>query len=113
MRILVLTLAVLASLTACGGGDDDAITVFKSMDSRQCVGGGLSLATLQGQLTTANVEVRSAACGTSGTMVPTACGAWDGKIGVFEIPAAQVGAAAAAGFEPLSTMPTAKVTSCT
>jgi hypothetical protein len=114
MRSVVLTFAVLASLTACGGGgDEEASIVFKSMGSRQCSGGGASLATLQAQLTAANVQVRSAACGTDGLATSAVCGAPDGKIGIFEISPDQAGAAAAAGFTPLSTVATAKTIPCT
>lgn len=116
MRIVVLTLAILASLTACGGGDDEedaASKVFKSMDSLQCSGGGVSLATLQAQLAAANVQVRSAACGTNGMATPTVCGSPDGRIGIFEISPSQAGAAAAAGFTSLSTLPAAKTIPCT
>lgn len=115
MRLTVLTLAVLASLTACGGGSDDgaANKVFKSLGSRQCSGGGVSLAVLQAELAAANVQVASAACGTTGQALPTVCGGTDGKIGIFEISPTQAGAAAAAGFAPLSTEPSAKIVPCT
>lgn len=114
MRILVLTLAVLASLTACGGGEDEeaSSTVFKTMGSLQCSGGGVSLAALQAQLAAANVQVRSAACGTDGRATAAICGAPDGRIGIFEISPTQAGAAAAAGFAPLSTVATAKIIPC-
>lgn len=115
MRIVVLTLAALASLTACGGGDDEEAStqVFKSMGSLQCSGGGESLATLQAQLAAAKVQVRSAACGTNGLASPTVCGSPDGRIGIFEIAPDQAAAAAAAGFAPLSTVPTARTVPCT
>ena len=118
MRIVVLTLAVLASLatlTACGGGDDDEpdSKVFKSMGSLQCSGGGLSLTTLQAQLTAAKVQVRSGACGTDGLATATVCGSPDGRIAIFEISSAQAEAASALGFAPLSTLPTAKTIPCT
>ena len=115
MRILVLTLAALASLTACGGGEDEEAStkVFKSMGSLQCSGGGLSLSALQAQLTAANVEVRSAACGTDGVALPAICGTPDGRIGIFEISPAQAEATAAAGFKSLSAAPTAKIIPCT
>ncbi len=115
MRILVLTLAALASLTACGGGEGEEASsqVFKTMGSLQCSGGGVSLSALQAQLTAANVQVRSAACGTDGAFPPAVCGAPDGRIGIFEISPAQAEAAAAAGFKPLSTAPTAKMIACT
>lgn len=116
MRILVLTLAALASLTACGGGgekEEASTQVFKTMGSLQCSGGGVSLSALQAQLTAANVEVRSAACGTDGMFPPAVCGAPDSRIGIFEISPSQAEAAAAAGFKPLSTAPTAKIIPCT
>lgn len=114
MRIVVLAFAVLTSLTACGGGEDEeaSSSVFKSMGSLQCSGGGVSLSTLQAQLVAANVQVRSAACGTNGLATTTVCGGPDGRIGIFEISPAQAGAAAAAGFTPLSTVPTAKTIPC-
>jgi len=71
------------------------------------------LAALQAQLTAANVEVRSAACGTDGFLYPAICGVPDGRIGIFEISPAQAEAAAAAGFKPLSTAPQAQIISCT
>jgi len=114
MRILLPALAVVASLTACGGSgdDEDAIKVFKTMGSLQCTGGGVSLAALQAQLTSANVQVRFAECGTDGRPTPTVCGSSDGKIGIFEISPAQSAAASAAGFAPLSTLPGAKTAPC-
>ena len=115
MRIVVLTLAVLALLTACGGGEDEESSskVFKSMGSLQCSGGGVSLTALQAQLAAAKVQTRSAACGTDGLATSTVCGAPDGRIGIFEISPSQAGAAAAAGFAPLSTLPAAKTIPCT
>jgi hypothetical protein len=114
VRIAILTLAVLASLTACGGGGDEEAgsKVFKSMGSLQCSGGGVSLAALQAQLAAANVQARSAACGTEGLANSTVCGSPDGRIGIFEISPTQAGAAAAAGFMPLSTLPSAKTIPC-
>lgn len=116
MRTLLLPFVILTSLSACGGGDDEAengMQVYRTMGSLQCSGGGVSLATLQTQLTAAKVEVRAAACGTDGQALPTLCGTPDGKIGIFEIPPAQAAAAAAAGFMPLSTLPAAKTIPCT
>lgn len=119
MRRLLAVLAV-ASLTACGGdsGGPDietrvaGIKVFKATGSLQCSGGGLSLAALQAQLGAANVQVRSAECGTDGQPMPAVCGTPDGKIGIFEIAVGQDAAAAAAGFKPLSTLPGAKTAPC-
>ncbi len=116
MRVLVPTLAVLTSLSACGGGGEDeeaSSQVFKTMGSLQCTGGGVSLSDLQAQLTAANVQVRSAACGTDGMFPPAVCGASDTRIGIFEISPSQAEAAAAAGFKPLSTAPKARIIPCT
>ncbi|MDB5749205.1 MAG: hypothetical protein JWP72_4053 [Massilia sp.] len=114
MRMFVPTLAVLASLTACGGGEEEDASskVFKSMGTLQCSGGGVSLAALQAQLAAAKVLTRSAACGTDGLANSTVCGSPDGRIGIFEISPTQAGAAAAAGFAPLSTLPTARTIPC-
>lgn len=113
MRSFIPAFIVLATLVACGGGEDEAGTkVFKSMGSLQCSGGGVSLAALQGQLVALNVQVNSAACGTDGVAHPATCGATDGKIGIFEVSSAQTAAAAAAGFAPLSTLPSAKTIPC-
>jgi len=115
MRLLLLALAVSASLTACGGGggDESGSKVFKSMGSLQCSGGGVSLSTLQAQLVAANVQPRSAACGTDGVASAAVCGSPDGRIGIFEIAPTQLAAAAAAGFSPLSNLPAAKTVPCT
>lgn len=110
-----MALAILASLAACGGsgGDGAASTrVIKSLGSLQCSGGGVTLAALQGQLSAANVKVSAAACGTDGLAQSTVCGSPDGKIGIFDIPAEQAGAAAAAGFVAITTLPTAKAVPC-
>ena len=114
-RTISGSLLVLCSLTACGGGESPPpgkASVFKSMASVQC-GAGLSLATLQGQLSAANVPVSAATCGAAaGLAQPAVCGAADGKIGIFEIPSDKVSAAAAAGFPLLSTMPGAITIAC-
>lgn len=115
MRIVLSSVVVLATLAACGGGsgsDDPGIKVFKSMGTLQCNGGGVTLAAMQAQLTSANVQVGSAACGTSGLAVPATCGTPDGKIGIFEISSAHAGAAATAGFANLTTLPLAKTIPC-
>lgn len=118
MRMLLPVLAVVASLTACGGDEEGAdtrlagIKVFKSMESLQCGGGGVSLAALQAQLTAANIQVQSAECGNDGQPAPTVCGVPDGRIGIFDIPVGQASAADAAGFKPLTTLPGAKTIPC-
>ena len=115
MRLFIPVLAVVATLAACGGGGgaEEGTKVFKSMGALQCGSPGLSLAALQAQLAAANVQVRSAACGTDGRPVAAVCGAPDTRIGIFEIAPAQAGLAATAGFTLLSTLPAAKTVSCT
>jgi hypothetical protein len=115
MRIFVTMSMVLAALSACGGGDradDGSVSVYKYNGTVQCASGGLTLTQMQGQLTAANVQVRASACGNDGTAQPALCGAPEYRIGIFQIPAAQVSAAASAGFAPLSAKPGAKTVSC-
>jgi hypothetical protein len=113
MRSFLPIFAFMAPLVACGGGDRDAGTlVFKSLGTLQCASGGVSLAVLQDQLAAANVQAVSAACGTDGLVHTASCGSSDGKIGIFEIAPTQARAAAAAGFTPLNTLPSAKATPC-
>lgn len=114
MRFFLPALTVLAALAACGGAatEDSGAMVIKSFGSLQCSGGGTSLAALQGQLVAANVKVVVAACGTDGLARPAVCGSPDGKIGIFEISSTQADAAAAAGFVPASSVPTAKAVPC-
>jgi hypothetical protein len=115
MRIFVTMSMALAALSACGGGDsadDGSVSVYKYNGTVQCASGGLTLAQMQGQLSAASVQVRASACGTDGTVQPEVCGAPDSRIGIFQIPAAQVSAAAAAGFAPLRSKPGAKTVSC-
>lgn len=115
MRNIVTMSVVLASLSACGGGDiedNSSVSVFKYNGTVQCAGGGLTLTEMQGQLTAANVQVRAAACGTDGSVQAAVCGAPDGRIGIFQTPAAQVSAATGAGFALLRTKPDAKTVPC-
>ena len=116
-RIIASSSLVLYSLTACGGngGEPSPVgktSVYKSMGTLQCGVGGLSLAALQTQLSGANIQVASAACGVDGLSRPTTCGVDDGRIGIFEIPSDKVSAAATAGFSLLTTVPTAKTIPC-
>lgn len=121
MRIILIPLFALATLASCGGGSDNTqdqtagtvtVSVFKSNDTAQCTGGGVSLAALEGQLNAAGVTASAKSCGNNGLVYATVCGAPDGKIGIFDIPATQVQAASAAGFGLLSTLPNASKTGC-
>ena len=115
MRLTCITLVVVSALAACGGADgvgEYAVSVYKYTGSVQCTGGGLSLSAMQGMLIAANVQVRSASCGADGMVYPRVCGGPDGRLGIFQVPAAQVPAARAAGFSPLSTLPLAGAVPC-
>ena len=112
MRIIATMSVVIATLSACGGQDDSSVSVYKYNGAVQCVSAGLTLTQMQDELSAANVQVRAAACGTDGIMQPALCGAPDGRIGIFQIPAAQESAAAAAGFAALRTKPEAKTVPC-
>ncbi|MBU5612423.1 hypothetical protein [Geomonas azotofigens] len=85
---------------------------YVPLGSLQCTGGGKSVAELEQQLRKAGITVNRTACGVDGRMYPAVCGAPDGRIGIFEIPADQAGSAAALALQPLSTLPDAAETSC-
>jgi hypothetical protein len=122
MRHFVIPFFALATLASCGGGNDTGkpdqsapiltVGVFKSSESLQCTGGGLSLATMEGQLSAAGVTVSAKSCGNDGRVYAAVCGAPDGRIGIFDIPQAKLQEAAAAGFAPLSSLPGAARTGC-
>lgn len=111
----MLTLASLM-LGGCGNIGQMAHTpgtaVYKDMGSRQCSGGGISLAVLIRQLSDAGVPVTTASCGSDGRMYPAMCDAPDGRIGIMEVPEAKVTDAIALGFAPLSNLPYASKTVC-
>lgn len=118
MRFPIIVAGLLA---ACGGGNSDPIlpdpmtllpaTVYKSLGSVQCTGGGTTLAGIQKQLTDAGVTVLTSSCGTDGLASPAVCGAGDGKIAIFDIPPPQLSAALALSFGNLTSLPDAKKTS--
>jgi len=120
--LLLAPLICFTAVAACGAGNSSTpgssgasftgVRTYKYAGSVQCSGGGLSLAQMQQQLTDAGVQVISASCGGDGYMYIAACGAPDGRIGIFEIPADQVQAASAAGFAPLTDLPEASKLSC-
>ena len=86
--------------------------MYKYFGSVQCTGGGTSLSALAKQLTDASVQVLTSSCGVDGNANLALCGAADGRIAIFEVPAAQTQAAAAVGFTPLSNLPLATKAAC-
>jgi len=110
---LAVLLAVLVG--ACGDGGSDTpstVSVAKSLGSLQCSGGGTTVAVLQSQLSSAGVQVLAASCGNDGNAYPALCGAPDGAIAIFDLPASQQAAAQALNFVPLSTFPNAAKAAC-
>jgi hypothetical protein len=121
MRIIFATTVLVATLSACGGGDstespktspDITMSVFKGQGGVQCAPGPFDMDAMQSQLVAANVEVRARSCGTDGLMYAAICGAPTSRIGIFDIPATQLAAARGAGFAPLSDLPQAKRVPC-
>jgi hypothetical protein len=108
----------LPTAAASGAGEADSnalsrgVTLYKSFGSVQCTGGGVSLEAMQQQLAAAGIQVLSASCGTDGRMYIAVCGAGDGRVGIFEVPATQAEAASALGFAPLSVLPGATKGAC-
>lgn len=96
IMVAALTLAACAQPQAA-----ETMRVAKSLGSRQCEGGGRTLAELKAELEAAGVKVARAACGTDGRMRAQACGLPDGRLGIFEIAVASRETAARAGFMPL------------
>lgn len=116
MRIFLLSLVAFAFLAACGGVDRNSpsapISLYKYAGSVQCTGGGMSLSEMEHQLTDAGIQVLSSACGIDGNAYASVCGGADGRIGIFEVPEAQVQTASTVGFKPLSNLPDATKVAC-
>ena len=102
----------LLPLQACGGADSGNVAVYVSLGSRQCEGGGRSLADVQRSAQAAGLSVVSASCGTDGAMHAAVCGGSDGRIAILEIPATQLEAARSQGLKPLAELPDARRTPC-
>lgn len=95
----LLASATVAFLVACGGIEEQPTSVvYRSLGSRQCEGGGLTLLQTQSILEAAGVQVLSASCGNDGLMRVALCGANDGKIALLDIPQSQNQLALSAGF---------------
>ena len=79
------------------------VTVARALGTQQCgdqphaATAELLLKALRG----AGVDAQALRCGHDGRMRPQVCGAPDGRLAVVDVPAAQVDAAKAQGFEPL------------
>ena len=116
MSKIVISVVALATLSACAefGRVPQApgVSVYKYVGSKQCRGGGMSLATMMRQLSDAGIPAMNVSCGVDGRMYPAMCGAADGRSGILEVPEAKVAAAAARGFAPLSGLPEASKTVC-
>jgi hypothetical protein len=109
----LLAWLALAPLAACGGGSEPTVTaVYKYMGSVQCSGGGISLATMQQQLASGGVTVLASSCGTDGKAYVAMCGAPDGAIGIFDVPAEQADRALSLSFARLSDLPNAARVAC-
>ncbi len=107
----------LDALSRCPEGDvscvQPTVKVYKASGSTQCnPGSGTPVKVMLDQFAAAGIPVRTMACGTDGAMHTTVCGAPDGAIRIFEIPARDYPKGAAQGFLPLSTLPGAKETPC-
>lgn len=112
----LVPIAAAALLTvSCGGGGDSVaanVSVYKSLGSSQCTGGGLTLSALQYQLAAAGIQAIAASCGLDGNIYPAVCGASDGHIGIFTVPPQDVQLAVTLGFAALSTLPAAVPQAC-
>jgi hypothetical protein len=101
-------------LVGCSGlrAQPEVVAVWKSLGSRQCSGGSTSVESLASQLRQAGVAVHAAACGHDGRMRPAVCGQPDGRIGLFDIAAADLDRATALGFRPRAGLPDATALPC-
>lgn len=88
------------------------VDVYKYQGSRQCEGGGVSLAQMQRQLQSMRIPVVSSACGMDGRMYTAVCGSPDGKINILSIPSDAVQAAMGQGFFLLNDLPGAQRINC-
>ena len=99
MRVFPVLLTAFIILVACGGSTLPAtgVSLCKYVGSVRCTGGGTSMLAMERQLTGAGVRVRMSFCEADGNACLAMCGAADGQIGVFEVPAFQAQAAMAVG----------------
>lgn len=107
----------LKHLSHCVEGDvscvQPTVKIYRAIGSTQCTpGSGTPAKTMLNQLAARNIPVRAMSCGSDGNMHATVCGAADGSIRIFEIPANGLTAATALGFAPLSEIPNAQEVPC-
>lgn len=102
-------LASLVLLSACVRGGDEAqptVHVFTYAGSVQCSpGSGASLADMALPLKDAGVRVVRAVCGKDGVLATARCGAGDGRIGIFEIPASDLKKATSLNYPRTAALP--------
>ena len=91
-------------------GDSNVLYVYAG--SRQCSGGGKSIASVSQELKAAGIEVVSAQCGHDGRMYAATCGNPDGEILVVKVPGSQSAAARRMGWRALDDLPEEKVKAC-
>ena len=81
------------------------VAVVKSLGHRQCEDGGATPASLGQALRAGGVQVLVEACAHDGRMRPAVCGAPDGVMAWFEIPADQLAQAQALGYVTAASLP--------
>lgn len=91
-------------VTAADTESSATIAVYKFAGTVQCGTSQTTPAAIASQLSNAGIQVLSSACGNDGKMRITLCGAPDGQIYIFNIPATQTEAARSLGFAPLSSL---------
>jgi hypothetical protein len=110
MRKLARSITLAAALVCAGcavatRAAGPSVTMWRSLGSRQCQGGGTTADALADSLRHSGVEVVSVACGRDGNIRPQLCGIPDDRIAVIELPAAQQALAEAQGFAPIAKLP--------
>lgn len=103
MRAVLLAVLVAAAMTtACAS---ERVRVFKPTGSVQCgdagARGAAGLEALAKPLEGAGVRVLGRACGSDGRMHAMVCGAPDGRIAIFDVPAGDAEAARRLGYAAL------------
>jgi hypothetical protein len=108
MRVTFMLCVLAVGATACMDdgaappgvpGIDEMVVYEAGPHLAQCSPPALTLAQSAAKLTSGGIEVRRSSCGhIEGVAYPSVCGAGTGEILLHDIPAADLGAAEAAGF---------------